>query len=94
MWNGVTTLELAKAIRHAIEHPASGLLQLTAPQKVSKYELLHLFQQAFDKRDVTIVPDDGSCLDRTLLCTRDDFAYEVPSYPVMLQQLAEWMRSA
>jgi dTDP-4-dehydrorhamnose reductase len=94
MWNGVTTLELAKAIHHAIEHPCSGLLQLTAPQKISKYELLHLFQQAFDKRDVSIISDEEIRLDRTLINTRDDFTFEVSTYPTMLKQLADWMRSS
>lgn len=94
MWNGVTTLELAKAIHHAIEHPFSGLLQLTAPQKISKYELLHLFQHAFDKRDVSIISDEEIRLDRTLINTRDDFTFEVSAYPIMLKQLADWMRSS
>lgn len=94
MWNGVTTLELAKAIHHAIEHPVYGLLQLTAPEKISKYELLHLFQNVFDKRDVMIVPDEEICLDRTLVNTRNDYAYEVSEYPTMLSQLADWMRSS
>ncbi|KRF18694.1 dTDP-4-dehydrorhamnose reductase family protein [Paenibacillus sp. Soil787] len=94
MWNGVTTLELAKAIHHAIEHPVFGLLQLTAPQKISKYELLHLFQQAFDKRDVTIISDEEIRLDRTLINSRDDFTFEVSTYPTMLKQLADWMGSS
>ncbi|MFD0694196.1 dTDP-4-dehydrorhamnose reductase family protein [Paenibacillus sp. GCM10027628] len=94
MWNGVTTLELAKAIHYAIEHPVCGLLQLTAPEKISKYELLHLFQDVFDKRDVVIVPDEEICLDRTLANTRDDFNYVVTEYPTMLRQLADWMRSS
>jgi dTDP-4-dehydrorhamnose reductase len=93
MWNGVTTLELAKAIHYAIEHPISGLLQMTAPQKISKYELLHLFQHAFDKHDVTIIPDEEICLDRTLINTRDDFTFEISAYPTMLKQLSDWMRS-
>jgi dTDP-4-dehydrorhamnose reductase len=92
IWNGVTTLELAKAIHHIIEYPLSGLLHLTAPEAISKLDLLRLFQHAFEKEDVKIVPDDAIRLDRTLLHTRKDFIYEVPSYDRMLLELREWMR--
>ncbi|MBB3113623.1 dTDP-4-dehydrorhamnose reductase [Paenibacillus phyllosphaerae] len=92
MWNGVTTLELARAIEYAIANPQiGGLVHLTAAETVSKLELLRLFQQHFDREDLTIVPDDQIFLDRTLVATRTDWQFETSSYDVMLQQLAQWM---
>jgi dTDP-4-dehydrorhamnose reductase len=92
LWNGVTTLELAKAIHHFIHQPVNGLIHLCAADKISKYELLKLFQIVFDKRDVTIVPDEEIHLDRTLQNTRSDFEYNVPSYKHMLMEMHPWMR--
>jgi dTDP-4-dehydrorhamnose reductase len=93
LWNGVTTLELAKAVHHFICQPVYGLIHLCAADKISKYELLKLFQIVFDKRDVTIVPDEEIHLDRTLRNTRSDFEYSVPSYKHMLVEMHPWMQS-
>lgn len=93
-WNGVTTLELAKAVHYAILHPQiGGLVQLAAPEIVSKQELLHLFQAAFNHYEAVITPTDAPAIDRTLAPTRIDWSYEAPYYPQMLSELAAWMRS-
>ncbi|MFC4304580.1 dTDP-4-dehydrorhamnose reductase family protein [Cohnella boryungensis] len=92
LWNGVTTLELAKAVEWLIQHPkVGGLLHLTSPEKLSKHELLLLMQECFDKRDVRIIPDDEPVIDRTLAATRSDFAYEPPTYVEMLSELRRQM---
>ncbi|WP_397351456.1 sugar nucleotide-binding protein [Paenibacillus larvae] len=50
-WNGVTTLELAKFVHHVMEDTSlNGIVHLTAPEQVSKYELLQLFRNIFEKR--------------------------------------------
>ncbi|MFC5405499.1 SDR family oxidoreductase [Cohnella soli] len=92
LWNGVTTLELAKATAWLIEHPRTGgLLHLTAAETVSKYDLLLLMQEQFDKGNVTVVTNDNFVIDRTLVATRADFVYQAPGYREMLQQLRQWM---
>jgi dTDP-4-dehydrorhamnose reductase len=93
-WNGVTTLELAKVMHYCIEHPISGLLHLTAPYKISKYELLHLFQDILAHNNVSIQSDESICLNRTLRNTRTDFRYNVPAYQEMIAELHNWMRLA
>ncbi|MGM7700952.1 dTDP-4-dehydrorhamnose reductase family protein [Pseudalkalibacillus sp. Hm43] len=90
-WNGVTTLELAKAVHHFIEENVSGLYHLTAPEKVSKYTLLKYIQDTFDRRDLSLVPFENAHCDRTLLNTREDVRYTVVPYEVMLQELRDWM---
>jgi len=94
-WNGVTTLELAKAIAWAIDHPEiGGLAHLTAPRPISKHELLTLIRSVYDKNDVTIEPSDEPAIDRTLLPTTGGFGYRPPDYPTMLRELREWERSS
>ncbi|KIY23555.1 dTDP-4-dehydrorhamnose reductase family protein [Mesobacillus subterraneus] len=91
-WNGVTTLELAKGIDHVIQKNITGLLHLTAPQPISKHDLLMLLQQSFQKNDVKIIEDGRLSIDRTLVNTRKDFDYQVPDYPEMISALANWMK--
>ncbi|WP_270181670.1 dTDP-4-dehydrorhamnose reductase family protein [Alkalihalobacillus sp. CinArs1] len=91
MWNGVTTLELAKAIDCLLLNNVTGLYHLCVGEKVSKYELLHLFKNAFNKDDVRITPDEEVVLDRTIVNTRKDFIYTPPNYESMLKELKDWM---
>ncbi|MBP2002139.1 dTDP-4-dehydrorhamnose reductase [Paenibacillus shirakamiensis] len=91
LWNGVTTLELAKVIEASLDSNLSGLIHLAHPDMVSKYELLELFQKTWHKSDVTIVKEDGPVLDRTLRSTRSDVQFSLPPYSIMLEELAEWM---
>lgn len=94
LWNGVTTLELAKAIEEMIHHGVTGLYHLGSSKKVSKYELLILIQDVFQKNNVKIVRDQDIVLDRTIKSTRTDFEYIVPSYEEMLISLREWMQKS
>ncbi len=92
MWNGVTTLELAKAIDSLLDSTVSGLIHLAHPTPVSKYELLQHIQAIFHKKDVEIIPDDLHIQDRTLVSTREDVTIQLPTYPEMLAELADWMK--
>ncbi|MBM7569275.1 dTDP-4-dehydrorhamnose reductase family protein [Paenibacillus sacheonensis] len=95
LWNGVTTLELAKATAFAIEHPhIGGLVHLTASESVNKLTLLLLFQAAFEVENVRIVSDDRVSIDRTLVSTRRDWTYRTSGYIRMLDELAMWMKRA
>ena len=90
-WNGVTTLELAKAIETMIKNEITGLYHLGSEEKISKYKLLLMIQKIFKKTDVEITPDSEIILDRTIKSTRKDFVYTVPSYEDMLLELKDWM---
>lgn len=91
-WNGVTTLELAKAVEKMIQHQVTGLYHLGSETKISKYSLLKLIQEIFEKKDVEIISDSEICLDRTIKNTRTDFQYRIPYYEDMLKELRDWMR--
>lgn len=91
IWGGVTTLELAKAIDVAIIQKKTGLIQLSNGIGISKYDLLHLFQEIWEKGDVRILPYNGNGVDKSI-AKSILFEYEVPSYHKMLQEMHEWMR--
>jgi len=93
LWNGVTTLELAKAIESMIEHNITGLYHLGLEEKISKFNLLKLIQEVFEKTDIEIIPDSQIILDRTIKSTRSDFKYFFPTYKQMLIELKAWMKN-
>jgi dTDP-4-dehydrorhamnose reductase len=93
LWNGVTTLELAKATEEMMKHNVTGLYHLGSETKISKYTLLKLIQEIYEKEDVNILPDDAIVLDRTIKSTRTDFHYPIPTYQEMLLNLKDWMQN-
>lgn len=91
VWNGITTIELAKAIKEAIEQDLTGLYQLVPDGNITKYDLLGLFKQEFNRDDITIKPKNEVALDKTLVNTRDDFDFKVATYPDMIRDMKEWI---
>ena len=92
-WNGVTTLVLAKAIENMIKNEITGLYHLGSNQKISKYRLLCMIMEIFNKTDVEIIPDSNIVLDRTIKSTRTDYHYQIPTYEIMMKELKGWMES-
>lgn len=91
-WNGVTTLELAKAIYYVLNQPSlSGLVHLAVPKKIEKIDLLYEIQHAFLLQGVEIEPSNQSFVDKSLMSTRLDFGFRPSSYRTMLHELKEWM---
>ncbi|OCT11127.1 NAD(P)-dependent oxidoreductase [Paenibacillus pectinilyticus] len=91
LWNGVTTIELSKAIDAAIQQDLSGLYHFTTNGKINKFDLLCLFQKEFNKHNVGIMPYDSYVVDKTLINTRTDFKYVIPTYPEMIKEMALWV---
>jgi dTDP-4-dehydrorhamnose reductase len=89
-WSGVTTLELAKATHAFIQQNISGLYHLCYREKISKYNLLKLFAAVWGKT-ITITPAEGYVVDKSLVCSRQDFDYVVPDYETMLIDMHAWM---
>jgi dTDP-4-dehydrorhamnose reductase len=89
-WSGVTTIELAKAIDKALKDELSGLVHLTNGDKISKYDLLNLFKQIWEKDNVTIIPYNRKSVDKSLQKSVS-FNYNVPSFEFMLVELKNWM---
>ena len=92
IWGGVTTLELAKAIDVAIEEGKTGLVQLSNGIGISKYDLLCLFKEIWQKQDVDILPYDANGVDKSI-ARSVRFDYKVPGYRNMLEDLWNWMQT-
>jgi dTDP-4-dehydrorhamnose reductase len=89
-WTGVTTIELMNAVKVAINNDLVGLYHLVHAEKISKFNLVSLFNEVFGK-GLTIVPYDGYTVDKSLINTRSDFAYRVKGYKEMIIEMQKWI---
>ena len=94
-WNGLTTLELAKAIDKMIDADIVGLYQLAPDYKISKYALLELIKVIWNRHDITLVPNDSLKQDKTLINSKQEIPnYLMPlSYFDMLKEYKEWLQT-
>jgi len=91
IWTGVTTLTLAKAMEQALKENLTGLYNLVNNHTISKYDLLHLFNEFMKDDSVEIKPSSQLSLDKSLINNRTDFSFKVPSYEVMVAEMKEWI---
>jgi dTDP-4-dehydrorhamnose reductase len=91
LWTGVTTLSLAKAMESALHNNISGLYHLVNNEKITKYNLLQLFNESFRENKITILEENNFKLDKTLLNSRADFSFKVPSYEQMIIDMKAWV---
>lgn len=91
IFTGFTTDELSRIIMdYIIPRPdLTGLYQVSSAP-ISKYDLLHLANEAFGKK-VNILPEEGFFCDRSLDSTRfrQTAGYQPPSWPEMIQEMAK-----
>lgn len=92
IWNGVTTIELARAINAALEQNLTGLYHLVQSEPIDKCSLLELFKQAFNREQVSVLRVDGLCADKSLVNTRNDFRFQVKSYSEQVLDMFDWVR--
>ena len=92
VWSGVTTIELAKAVKWSIDHHITGLYHVTNNSSISKYELLKLFQK-HTKKDIDIKPVDGNNVDKGFIDTRLLMNYKIPSYDQMISDMVNFIVS-
>jgi len=92
LWNGITTLELAKGMGAAIEQNLIGLYHLVSEESISKFRLLQLFREEFDHKDLKIKPIEGVSLNATLTNTRTDFHHQIPGYKTMVHDMKTWIQ--
>ncbi|HEX5854167.1 MAG TPA: SDR family oxidoreductase [Thermoanaerobaculia bacterium] len=88
-FSGVTTLELARVLTDLAVRPAlTGLYHVAGP-RISKFDLLTLFRDAF-RKDLTIVRDESIVLDRSLDGRRFEAAapWRAPGWAQMVDELA------
>ena len=86
IWSGVTTIELAKAIKWAIDFKITGLYHITNGYFINKYELLKLFKK-YSNSQIQITPIDGKSHDKSFFDSRKEINYKIPSYEQMVKQM-------
>ncbi len=91
IWSGVTTLTLSDAIMDAIEHKTRGLVHLVNNQPISKLALIQLIHQHFPNKKRQIIPTPIPVSNKSLISTRNDVTFQVPTYEQMLAALRQWM---
>lgn len=91
IWNGMATVTLARAIEKAIQVKLTGLYQLVG-EPIDKYSLLHLFNE-IRKNPIKIGVNDQVVLNKSLVNTREDFMFEVPSYKQQVEEMREWIKN-
>jgi dTDP-4-dehydrorhamnose reductase len=92
-WGGVTTLELVKVIDSAIQQDTAGLLHITNGIGISKFNLLKLCKEVWNRENIIIVPREDNPSNKSLLSKRMDFNYQIPTYKKMLLDQHEYMTS-
>lgn len=92
-WNGVTTLELAKAIDAFITAGTAGLCHLVSPEKISKHDLITLMRDTWGRGEPKIIGETSLVSDKTLLSTRPDIPYKARDYRTQFLELKDWVFS-
>lgn len=91
IWTGVTSLMLAKALERALQEELTGLYHLVNNEKISKHDLLKIFNRHFKRDMITIEPSDRVALDKSLINSRTDFSFRVPGYEEMVVEMKDWI---
>ncbi len=92
IWTGQTTLQLAKTMEKVAKEKVGGLFNAVPDYSISKYDLLQLFNHYLKDDKISIVPIEGTNVDKSLKRTRYGLNSLIPDYEVMVAELAQWIR--
>lgn len=91
IWTGITTITLAKAIEKAYEQNLIGLYNLVNNTPISKFSLVSIFNEVFKENKLIINEVDGNVQNKSLVDTRKDFDFVVPTYEEMIKEMRDWI---
>jgi len=92
IWSGVTTIELARAVKWSIENDITGLYHVTNGIPISKFDLLELFKKE-TKKNIAINKVDGPHIDKSFVDTRKEMNYTIPTYEIMIKEMVDLIRN-
>jgi len=92
IWSGVTTIELAKAIKWFIDNDTTGLYHLTNGIPLSKYDLLHLFKK-YTNKNIEIRKVGGIATNKSIIDTRKEINYLLPTYNQMISDMVTLIKN-
>jgi dTDP-4-dehydrorhamnose reductase len=90
IWTGVTTVQFAKCMEAAIEKDLTGLHHCVNNDFITKYELLKLFKEEFNK-DIEIDKVQEPVSEKTLIRTGKSYTFDIPSYREMVEKMRLWI---
>jgi len=90
-WNGVTSLQISKFIKHAIQDNISGLVHFTSSHSITKHDLLIMINDFFRKEKVRITKSSGLKSNKFLEPSFDSDYYEIPNYVEMISEMKTWV---
>jgi dTDP-4-dehydrorhamnose reductase len=92
IWGGVTTLELAKAIDYVLSNDSvTGLVHLSNGEQISKYKLLQLIKNVWNKQNVEIRKGLSDKTINKSISKSEILKYPVPAYTQMINEQFTWM---
>ena len=91
IWSGVTSLELARGVKWAIDHNIFGVYQLTNGSPISKNEILQLFKK-YTNKEILIRPITGINIDKSFTDSRKLINYEIPTYETMILEMVDFIK--
>ena len=92
IWSGVTTIELAKAIKWFIDNDTTGLYHLTNGIPINKYDLLHLFKN-YTNKNIEIRKVEGIAKNKSFIDTRKEINYLLPTYNQMISDMVTLIKN-
>lgn len=92
LWNGITTLQLAKCIEQYINNPAiSGVYHLVNNDvKINKYELLCKINNVYNLNKTIIKTNGPKPVNKILIDTRQEINFNIPDYNTQLQEMKDF----
>lgn len=93
LWNGVTTLQLARCVyRWMLDPRVTGVRHVVNNSvNISKYDLLCLINEIWGLGK-TVSPGRGSKpVNKILVDTRGDYDWGIPDYRTQLKELSKWL---
>ena len=91
-WTGVTTVELARVIETGIQNNVVGLNHVVNNEKITKSDLLKLFEKYFHF-GIQVVDKNDKVSDKSLIRTTKSYDFNIPSYETMIKNMHEWVVS-
>jgi len=92
IWSGVTTTELAIAIKWFIDNNTTGLYHLTNGIPINKYDLLHLFKN-YTNKNIEIRKVEGIATNKSFIDTRKEINYPLPTYNQMISDMVNLIKN-
>lgn len=93
LWNGITTLQLAKSIEKYILDPRiSGIYHLVSNENsINKCELLELIAKVYGLNKTVKHTQGPKSFNKILVDTRQEMDFNIPNYNTMLEEMRDFL---